>query len=177
MLCSIPRVRPSRPSGAFPEWRTGSAPPPSPGRPRPWGERGQGRGGSGREPGAEGPEQGPSAARGSHAARPTFGLTSARARLAAPRHGRRRCRGDGPRYRDSGSARPGRLSPQGATFEPQSRLCAFGVELNNAVTRVTLQQRLKENHRTVFSVNFGRYGLNLPLAVGGYRKTALISKG
>lgn len=69
------------------------------------GRVGMGAGGS-REPRAR--SRAPVQPGGSHAARPTFGLTSARAR-----HGRRRCRGDGPRYRDSGSAQPGRLSPGG----------------------------------------------------------------
>lgn len=43
--------------------------------------------------------------------------------------------------------------------------------------RVTLRQRLKDDHRTVFSLNFSQYSLNLSLAVSGYRETALINKG
>lgn len=43
--------------------------------------------------------------------------------------------------------------------------------------RVTLRQGLKDDHRTVFSLNFSQYSLNLSLAVSSYRKTVLINKG
>lgn len=109
--CSVksPVHGPHGPAALSPNGGRGrSAPPPSPGRPGRDGSAGRvgmGAGGS-REPRAR--SRAPVQPGGSHAARPTFGLTSARAR-----HGRRRCRGDGPRYRDSGSAQPGRLSPGG----------------------------------------------------------------
>lgn len=85
----LPRVTeggsPSAPRPA----RGGRGPPERPGLGEAsavWGARGRVRAGSGTEPGAEGPEEGHSGARGSHAARPMFGphLGPVRPRRAPP---------------------------------------------------------------------------------------------